>query len=197
MKKEIIFVLLQQYADWEGAFIASYLNNAKGLNGEEYETNILSVKKEPVVSIGGFQTLPDYDIASMPDKYEALILVGGMSWFKHEAETLVPVVSKAIKNNILVAAICNASVFLGKHGFLNEVKHTSNTLEYLTQKAGVEYTGKANYVEKQAICDKNIITANGTGELEFAKEIQLYLRINTPEEIEKQYSFYKFGLYKE
>ncbi|HCC52036.1 MAG TPA: hypothetical protein DEQ30_08255 [Porphyromonadaceae bacterium] len=78
-----------------------------------------------LMSIGGFKVLPDYDVNTLPDNHAGLVLIGGMSCFTPEAEQLVPLVEKAIKENKLVAGICNASVFLGKHGFLNNVKHTS------------------------------------------------------------------------
>jgi putative intracellular protease/amidase len=120
-----------------------------------------------------------------------------MSWFTEEAKLIVPIVESAIKNKILVAGICNASVFLGKYGFLNEVKHTSNTLEYLMKSAGKSYTGKANYINKQAVCDGNIITANGTAYLEFSKEISIRLKAKTVEQIEKEYTFNKLGFYQE
>jgi putative intracellular protease/amidase len=197
MNKEIICILLPKYADWEGAFIASSLNNTTGLDGEMFQVKTMSLTKDPVESIGGFKTIPDYDINTLPDKYEALLLIGGMSWFTEEAKLIVPIVESAIKNKILVAGICNASVFLGKYGFLNEVKHTSNTLEYLMKSAGKSYTGKANYINKQAVCDGNIITANGTAYLEFSKEISIRLKAKTVEQIEKEYTFNKLGLYQE
>ena len=92
--------------------------------------------KEPVSSIGGFKVLPDYGLNDMPENYAGLVLIGGMNWFSPLGELIVPLVEKAVKENKLVAGICNASVFLGMHGFLNEVKHTSNTLDYLKQYAG-------------------------------------------------------------
>ena len=197
MNKEIICILLPKYADWEGAFIASSLNNTTGLDGEMFQVKTMSLTKDPVESIGGFKTIPDYDINTLPDKYEALLLIGGMSWFTEEAKLIVPIVENAIKNKILVAGICNASVFLGKYGFLNEVKHTSNTLEYLMKSAGESYTGKANYINKQAVCDGNMITANGTAYLEFSKEISIRLKAKTVKQIEKEYTFNKLGLYQE
>ena len=197
MNKEIICILLPKYADWEGAFIASSLNNTTGLDGEMFQVKTMALTKDPVESIGGFKTIPDYDINTLPDKYEALLLIGGMSWFTEEAKLIVPIVENAIKNKILVAGICNASVFLGKYGFLNEVKHTSNTLEYLMKSAGKSYTGKANYINKQAVCDGNIITANGTAYLEFSKEISIRLKAKTVKQIEKEYTFNKLGLYQE
>ena len=125
--------------------------------------------KEPVSSIGGFKVLPDYGLNDMPENYAGLVLIGGMNWFSPLGELIVPLVEKAVKENKLVAGICNASVFLGMHGFLNEVKHTSNTLDYLKQYAGDKYTGDSNYINKQAVRDGNIVTANGTGQLEFCK----------------------------
>ena len=67
----------------------------------------------------------------IPADYAGIVLIGGMSWFTPEAALIVPLVKDAVLNKKLVAGICNASVFLGMHGFLNEVNHTSNALEYI------------------------------------------------------------------
>ena len=191
MKKEIIFVLL----NWEGAYIASNLNaGVKPGSPINYVVKTLSISKEPVVSIGGFKVLPDYGINDMPEDYAGLILIGGMRWFSPEAEQIVPLVERALKEKRLVAGICNASVFLGMHGFLNEVKHTSNTLDYLKQYAGDQYTGESNYINKQAVRDENIVTANGIGQLEFCREILYALEADTAEAIEESYLFYKNGV---
>ena len=127
--KEVIFVILEGFADWEGAYIATCLNQGvKPGNPISYKVKTLSITKEPVSSIGGFKVLPDYGLNDMPENYAGLVLIGGMNWFSPLGELIVPLVEKAVKENKLVAGICNASVFLGMHGFLNEVKHTSNTL---------------------------------------------------------------------
>lgn len=194
MHKEVIFVLLNEFADWEGAFIASSLHSGIEPGRAKYTVKTLSLTKAPVVSIGGFKVLPDYDIHTIPDEYAGLVLIGGMSWFTTEAQLLVPLVEDAIANNKLVAGICNASVFLGMHGFLNQIKHTSNTLEYLKQYAGENYTGEAGYINKQAVRDGNIVTANGTGYLEFCRGILYALDADTPEKIEDNYLFSKVGL---
>lgn len=197
MGKEIIFMLLPQYADWESAFIASSLNQLEQDGGKKYVVKTASVTKSPVFSLGGFRTLPDYDLTEIPDRYEALILVGGLGWFSEQAKMLVPIVQKAIGNNILVAGICNATVFLGKYGFLDHVRHTSNTLEYLLLHAGDRYANKTNYVARQVVCDSGIITANGTAYLEFCRAILLQLEADTPENIDRAYKFHKAGLYAE
>ena len=191
---EVIFVILEGFADWEGAYIATCLNQGvKPGNPISYKVKTLSITQEPVSSIGGFRVLPDYGLKDMAEDYAGLVLIGGMNWFSPEAELIVPLVEKAIKEKKLVAGICNASVFLGMHGFLNEVKHTSNTLNYLKQYAGDKYTGDSNYINEQAVRDENIVTANGTGQLEFCKEILYALEADTADAIEESYLFYKNG----
>ena len=195
MKKEIIFVLLNNFADWEAAYTAVCINTGV-IPGRpvKYTAKTLSLTKEPIASIGGFRVLPDYDIHTLPEDCAGLVMVGGdNNWFSPEAEFLVPLVEKMIRENKLVAGICNASVFLGKHGFLNHVKHTSNSLEYLKNIAGSNYTGDAHYIKKQAVRDGNIVTANGTAQLEFCREILYALNADEPEIIEESYSFYKNG----
>jgi len=197
MKKEIILIGLNEFADWEAAFIAPALHAgvAPG-RPTKYVVKTMSLTKEPIVSIGGVNMLPDYDLQTVSKDYAGIILIGGMQWFTPEAQQLLPIVEEAVKNGKLVAAICNASIFLGMNGFLDNVKHTSNTLEYLKSIAGAKYSGDDHYVNAQAVRDNNIITANGTGYLEFCREILYALEADTAEKIEEYYTFNKSGLYR-
>ena len=150
MKQEVLFLLLNEYADWEGAFLAISLNTGVIPGSEvKYIPKVVAPTLDVVRSVGGFRKI--------------------------------------------VGAICNASAFMGAHGFLNDVKHTSNTLPYLKQFAGSAYTNEAGYQEKQAVSDKNIVTANGTGHLEFTRELLLLLDADTPEKIDAAYDYYKNG----
>ena len=73
MKKEILFVLLKDFADWEGAYIAPNLNLGVEPGSEsKYIVKTVSVRKEPVVSIGGFKVLPDYGIHDIPTDYAGI-----------------------------------------------------------------------------------------------------------------------------
>ena len=191
-KKEVIFILLNGFADWEGAYISTSLNwGVKPGSPVKYTVKTLSISKEPVPSIGGFNVSPDYGINDMPEDYAGLVLIGGMSWRSPEALQIVPLVEKAIKDKKLVAGICDASFFLGVHGFLNHVNHTSNGFDYIKQ-AG-KYTGEANYIHKQAVRDGNIVTANGTAPLEFCREVLYALDADAPENIEESYQHYTNG----
>ena len=192
MKQEILFIILNEYADWEGAFIAACLN-AGVMPGSEvkYTPKVVAPTLDAVRSIGGFRTLPDYCFQTMPTDYAALVLIGGMQWNSPEAEQAVPLVKDALQRGKIVGAICNAASFMAKHGFLNNVKHTGNTIQQLKLWGGQEYTNEAGYEEKQAVSDQNIVTANGTGQLEFCRELLLLLKADTPENIHASYDFYK------
>ncbi len=190
--KTILFVILQQYADWEAAYISSAISM---LGQNEYAIKTVSLSRDCVQSIGGFKMLPDYDIASVPDDYEALILIGGMTWRSENTQQIKELVEDCFQKGKLLGGICDASAFLGTAGILNNVAHTSNDLNDLKQWAGTIYTGEANYIAKQAVCDKNVITANGTAPLEFAKEILLALNVANKEKIVDWYNFHKLGFY--
>jgi len=192
MKKTILFVILQQYADWEAAYVASAITM---LGQGQYDIKTVSLSKDYVQSIGGFRVLPDYDIKSVPNDYDALVLIGGMTWRNENAQQVKPLVMDCYQKGKVLAGICDASAFLGTTGVLNEVAHTSNDLNDLKQWAGSIYTGETKYISKQAICDRNVITANGTASMEFAKEILLALNVASEEKITDWYNFHKLGFY--
>lgn len=70
MKKIVLFVLLEQFADWEAAYLSSGLYL---LGQGKYEVKTVSLTKDVVQSIGGFRIMPDYDIQSVPSEYEAVV----------------------------------------------------------------------------------------------------------------------------
>ncbi len=192
MKKTVLFVILQQYADWEAAYISSAVSML-GQGG--YEIKTVSLSKDCVQSIGGFKVLPDYDIMSVPNDYEAVILIGGMEWRNENTQQIKTLVKDCVQKGKVLGGICDASAFLGTVGVLNDVYHTSNDLNDLKQWAGSVYTGELKYIAKQAVRDRNIITANGTAPLEFAKEILSALHVASEEKIMDWYNFHKLGYY--
>lgn len=192
MKKTILFVILQQYADWEAAYLSSGINM---LGDGSYEIKTVSLTNESIASIGGFHTVPDYDIKSIPSEYEALILIGGMTWRNEKAKQIKLLVEECFKKGKVIGGICDASAFLGTVGILNNVNHTSNDLNDLKKWAGNSYTGEEKYIMQQAVSDKNIITANGTAALEFAKEVMLSLKVAPENNIIEWYNFHKLGYY--
>lgn len=197
MKNEVLYLLLDNYADYEAAFLASAIAcDERGIKeNPKYINKVIAPTMDAVRSCSGFQTLPDYSFDTMPDDYAALVLVGGFGWLDEQAAAkVVPIVRKAIEKGVIVGAICNAASFLAKHGFLNAVTHTGNGLEQLQLWGGSNYTNTKGYVNKQAVSDSRIVTANGTGYLEFAKELLLLLENDSVARIEMFYRFNKEGL---
>ena len=191
MKKIVLVFLLSNFADWEAGYLTAELNSDKESN--PYCIKTVGVSGEAVHSIGGLTVLPDYSLDSLPAEYEALILIGGTSWREPVAEQIVPLVKTTLQNNKLVAGICDSSAFLAKHGFLNNVKHTSNSLKDLKIYAANEYTNAQNYLNEPAVADGNIITANGTAPLEFARLVFTKLQLDSDQAIKMWYDFYKLG----
>ena len=166
------------YADHEAVFLSSAIACDERCIKEnpKYTNKVVAPTLDTVRSCSGFRTLPDCSFDTMPDDYAALVLIGGFGWLdEQEADKVVPIVRRAIEKGIIVGAICNAASFLAKHGFLNGI------------------TNAANYINEQAVSDHRIVTANGTGYLEFAKELLLLLENDTPEQIDMFYRFNKLG----
>lgn len=196
LPREILYILLPDYAEHEPAFLAAAVNcgpQAKKLS-PRYVNRVVAPSPEPVISCGGFRTLPDYTFDTMPADYAALILIGGFGWQTDAAKRVVPLVSEALEKGRIVGAICNAASFLACHGFLNQAKHTGNGVEQLKLWGGSRYTNEQGYVNLQAVRDGNLVTANGTGYLEFARELLLLLQEDTPEHIDLFYRINKDGI---
>ena len=195
MPQEVLYILLPEYAAHEAVYLSQAIasDDFAMKKNPKYVNKVVGPTLEPVISIGGFRTLPDYSFESMPDNYAALVLVGGYGWSKPIADKVVPIVKKALDEGKIVGAICNAASFLAKHGFVNAVMHTGNGLEQLKLWGGENYTNSDGYVHKQAIADGRIVTANGSASLEFAKEMLGLLENDTPERIEMYYQFNKQG----
>lgn len=195
MSNEILYILLPDYAAHEAVYLSQAIASDEYAMKEhpKYVNKVVAPTMEPVKSIGGFRTLPDYSFDTMPYDYAALVLIGGFGWATPVAEQVVPIVKRAIEKGKIVGAICNGASFMAKCGFLNNVKHTGNGAEQLQAWGGVHYTNPDGYIHRQAVSDKNIVTANGSATLEFAKELLTLLENDTPQRIEMYYQFNKQG----
>lgn len=195
MRNEILYLLLPDFASHEMVYLMEAISSdeARLKPNPKYVNKVVAPTTEPVTAIGGFRVLPDYSFDDMPDDYAALVLIGGYGWLTPVADKVVPIVRSAIDHAKIVGAICNGASFLAKHGFLNSVKHTGNGLEQLKLWGAENYTNSEGYIHQQSVSDGRIVTANGSGVLEFSKELLLLLENDTPERIEMYYQFNKQG----
>lgn len=194
-KNEVLYLLLPDFAEHEMVYLAEAIASDEYALKEnpKYVNKIVALTMEPVKSIGGFRILPDYSFETMPKDYAALVLIGGFGWMSPIADRVAPIVKAAIDSGKIVGAICNGASFMAKHGFLNNVKHTGNGIDQLKLWGGENYANAEAYINEQAVSDKNIVTANGSATLEFAKELLRLLENDTHERVEMYYQFHKQG----
>ncbi|MCL2415913.1 MAG: DJ-1/PfpI family protein [Defluviitaleaceae bacterium] len=191
--KEVLLFLTDQWADWEASHAIVGINFA-----EEYTVKTIGIDKQPKVSIGGMRAEIDYSVSDYRnfDNLAMIILVGSFSWAQNRYDEIADFVRKVNKNGVTVAAICGATIFLAKHGFLNNIKHTGDESEYFEEmlENEKEYKGQEYFSVTQVINDGGFITANETAALEFACEIFRTLKTDTDEEINSWYEKFKHGL---
>ncbi|MGG4263860.1 type 1 glutamine amidotransferase family protein [Peribacillus simplex] len=185
--KKTLFLILDEYADWEGAYLSSALNQR-----EEWSVNTISLE-HIVSSIGGFKTSVDYIIGLEPANFNLLVMIGGNSWSNDNKE-LLHFVKTTFRKNIPIAAICGAVDFLAENGLLNNHSHTGNSVYLWKDYEG--YNPTSDFLEKQAVRDKNLVTANGTASIEFTSLILEMIEFDTPENIEKMMYLNRYGFYE-
>ncbi len=195
MSNEILYILLPDFASHEMVYLMEAISSDEQQlkDNPKYINKIVAPTMEPVSAIGGFRVLPNYSFANMPNDYAALILIGGYGWITPAADAVAPIVRKAFDSAKPVGAICNGASFMAKYGFLNNVNHTGNGIAQLKFWGGDNYTNPDGYVHQQAVSDRGIITANGSGVLEFTRELLLLLENDSPERIEMYYQFNRQG----
>lgn len=70
-----------------------------------------------------------------------------------------------------VAAICGGTLALANAGILDNKRHTSNDLDFLTSNSTV-YAGQSHYVDDStAVVDQNVITAAGNAPAHFSAAV--------------------------
>ena len=190
--KTVLLVLLEQYADWEAAYVSTAVHM---LGQGKFVVKTVSLSKEPVTSIGGMRAVADYTVGSAPKDYDALLLIGGLCWREERAQQMIPLVEHCVKRGKVLGGICDAAAFLASIGVLDSVKHTGDRLSALQEWKGTKYKGAENYQAKQAVFDRNIITANGSAPLEFAREVLTALHVAEEAMIEDWYVLHKLGYY--
>lgn len=184
--KTSYLLVFEGLSDWEPGLTVAEINKS-----DKYQVKTVGFSHNTIKTMGGVSIIPDYTLNEI-DYYDAAILIlpGGDMWQKDPVDNLVPVVQKFIDDKIPVAAICGPTVFLPRHGFVENIRHTSNGREYLKNLLG-DYTGSDLYVNEPSVSDKGIITANGIASVEFARDVLGALDVYDEETLEAWYEFFK------
>lgn len=176
------------YADWEPALTIAALNKYS-----DFAIQTFSIDGLPVRSMGGINIQPDRSLADIdPNDVDLLVLPGGDLWSEDGNEEITPLINHVLTRKGNIAAICDATIFLAKNGYLNSRWHTSNGAGYLDERVP-SYTGKQYYEDVPCVVDGHFVTANGAGMIEFAIEIFRQQKIMDQVTLEKLYDLYKSG----
>ncbi len=154
------------YSDWEPVLAAAALQQFT-----DFEVIPFSVDGKPVTSAANLRIVPQRSLSQLnPVEAELLILPGGTAWSAGRNREISPFVREMLRLEKVVAAICDATLYMASEGFLDNVKHTSNDLGLLKQFVP-GYRAEVNYLQRPAVADGSVITANGTAGVAFALEI--------------------------
>lgn len=191
MTKENIYVFLfNGFSDWEIGYLTSELRKSEKINLKYF-----TIDGSEITSAGGLKITPDLSLEQLnSDDISILVLPGGTAWEDKSIKGIDKIIETLYSENKIIAAICGATIFLGQKGYLDKVKHTSNALDYLKYIAP-EYKGEKNYQSDLSVSDNNIITANGTAPIEFAREIFKEIKLHSEKDIEKWFQLFKNGIW--
>ncbi|CDQ20019.1 type 1 glutamine amidotransferase family protein [Halobacillus karajensis] len=192
MKNVLVFIT-DGFADWEAGYVTAELNKP----GSGYKVKTIAIDSNTKTSMGGLKVIPDYSLQGFLFKltFEMLIIPGGTGWKEEKNQQVKKLVDVCFEKGIPVAAICDATTFLGYHGFLNQHRHTGNSLPYLKEEAP-NYKGEKKYIEAQSVSDGCLITANGSAAIEFSRDILGKLNVLEGEELGEWYDLFKKGFSK-
>ena len=195
--KNIVFVILDEFADWEAAFLSSVLND-KNVT-KNYTTNFASIDKNLKKSMGNLKVLPDLTLKEIDENdVDGLVLIGGRTWRSQTEETNSKIVElvKKFKNDPdkVVGAICDAAYFLATNGLLNDRKHTVNSFDEI--KDNLNYTNSKNFVEMESVIDGNLVTAKGDSPIHFAKNVMMALGDIPEKNVNLFFDIYTIGFVK-
>ena len=192
---KIVYVYVQDtLADWEAGYAVAELHSGRFFKAaaEQLRVKTCALSREPITTMGGLRLLPDLTVDEICLSDAAmLILPGGDGWLKLQNEMILEKAAAFLAADIPVAAICAATVALGRVGLLNQHRHTSVDLEFLRMMGGDAYSGSALYEQQPAVLDGNLITAAGTAPLEFACHIFERLDVFSPATLEAWYLLHK------
>lgn len=174
MKKEIIFIFVEDYPDWESAEALYFITM---LGGDQYKIRVAGMNSDPIRSISGVSIVPDCSLEEVIGRFQGIVLVGGIGWTNHMTQRIAavrPLIEDAVKRGCPVGGVGTAADILGTFGILNHAVHTGNSSSemYLVSdlgQASEPYDGEALFREAGAIRNGNIITARNTSGLAFAR----------------------------
>lgn len=193
MNRTVYLYVFDTMSDWEIGYLAAELNSGRyfrqGLDSAQIVT--VGIEKTPITTMGGLKIMPDLTVEECSiNSVDALILPGGNTWTEAIHVPILKMAEKCLKEEIVVGAICGATIGLAQAGLLESRWHTSNDLAYLKMICP-SYTGEENYKVESAVTDGKLITASGVAPLEFSVHVLKALDVFSPKTLDAWYRLNK------
>jgi len=190
MTPAVHLVLIDGLADWEPAYALPALRQAG------YDVVTVGFTPDAVITLSGLRVTPDIQWDALtPAASKLVLLPGSDGWALNEypVEKFQQKLHALLEAKVPVAAICGATVAVARAGAFEGRQHTSNDAGWLQQNAP-DYKGASLYRgDELAVRDRGLISAAGTGPVEFAREIISELGAMPADKLEIWSALFKTG----
>src|SRR5262249_1181231 len=158
MKTKAYFLVFDGLADWELAHALCEINKSG-----KFEVVSVGFSDKPVTTMGGVKITPDITLdEATPAGAGIFMLPGGDMWERESHENLKAHLRLLHAEKVPIGAICGATLEMARAGLTRDIRHTSNSKDYL-KSIVADYSDEGFYVDELAVTDRNIITASGLG----------------------------------
>jgi putative intracellular protease/amidase len=166
-------------SDWEVGYVTAAINGQHWKHDPgRFRVVTVGATREPVTTMGGLRIVPDVALDELsPADSAMLILPGADTWDTGGNAAFARKARELLDAGVPVAAICGATAGLAAEGLLDDRDHTSNAAEYLRY---TDYAGGPRYRNDLVVTDGDLITANATAPVEFAREVLQWLDVYEP-----------------
>jgi len=189
MKSKAYLFVFDGLADWEPALALCEIRKSG-----RYEVLTAGESRAPVITMAGLKIMPDIAIDEIePRETTIFILPGGDQWEKGPRPKVDDLLRRLHAQEILIGALCAATLEIARAGLAAGVCHTSNGKTYL-KKMVPGYKDEGLYVNELAVTDRKIITASGLGSVEFAREVIRELQIYGEADPAMWFEMFKHGV---
>jgi protein deglycase len=175
MGKKTAVLLYPQFSEYELSVALSIL-----MQGNKPIITV-SADTSPIMGESGLTCLPDAAISELElDDIDSLLLPGCMDIQALKApEIYVDLIRRAAEREMLIASISSSPFLLAKAGVLSGRKYTVGLYKEFMEETGLFEL--QNNSEEVVVQDGNIITARGSGFIEFGISFGRALELNFDE----------------
>jgi len=189
VKPKAYFLVFDGLADWELAHALCEINKSG-----KFEVVSVGFSEGSVTTMGGVKLKPDTTLAAItPDETRIFMLPGGEIWETESFGNLKDLLKRLHAENVLIGAICGATLEFARAGLTHNIRHTSNSKDYLKTMVN-DYHDDDFYVDQLAVTDQNLITASGLSSIEFAREVIKELQLYNEADTRLWFEMFKHGV---